>query len=144
MSEEKGWLPSEKDIESYDLLCGMLRAQRVEFDLLSKKKPNEELNKTKIKMLNRILKPLNKLLSNEDSYQFLDVLVEDEMPTYSDVVLIISQYETASQEFRARYYKKDEYKSNSIRTTKRWMTKEYPPEFYASEAEDEDEDDYEE
>jgi hypothetical protein len=141
MTSTKEWLPSEKDIENYDLLCGMLGAQRVEFDLLSKKKPNEELNKTKIKMLNRILEPLNKLLSHEDSHQFLDVLVEDNMPTYSDVVLIISQYETATQEFKDKYYKKDEHQSNTIRTIKRWMTKEYPPDFYESETDEED--DYE-
>ncbi len=138
MTDIKEWLPTEKDIEDYSLLSDMLRAQRKEFNLLSSKKPNEHLNK--IKMANRVLEPLKKLLSHEDSHKFLDTLKEDEMPTNSGVVLIIGQYETAIKEFENRYYIQDDYKLDQFRDpVTRWMTKEYPPEFYASEV---DEDEY--
>ena len=105
MTEENIWIPTEKNIEDYELLNSMLRSQRKEFDLLSNKKADVQINPLKIKMVNRVLEPLKELFSHEDSHKFLDTLNEDEMPTNSDVVLITSQYETAIGEFRSRYYK---------------------------------------
>lgn len=137
MSNNEDWLPTEKQIKEFGLLKEMLQSQRKEFDPLSSKKPNEELNKMKIKMVNRVLEPLKKILEHEDSYQFLDTLTEDDIPTNSDVVLIISQYETGVQRFKDKYYLKDEFQSNYSRDVLRWMTREYPPDFYKNEESDE-------
>ncbi|HMR00791.1 MAG TPA: hypothetical protein PKA32_00185, partial [Candidatus Gracilibacteria bacterium] len=68
MKKDDNWLPSEKDIENYQLLKDMLQAQRQEFDLLSKKKADGQLNPMKIKMVNRVLEPLNKLFKHEPSH----------------------------------------------------------------------------
>jgi hypothetical protein len=144
MTEENAWLPTEKNIEDYKLLKDMLHSQKKEFDLLSKKKSDGQLNPMKIKMANRVLEPLKELFKHEESHKFLDTLNEDEMPTNSDVVLIISQYETAVNEFRSKYYLKDKYQSNDYSTTTRWMTEEYPPDYYANEENDEDYDEDEE
>lgn len=145
MTEENAWLPTEKNIEDYKLLKDMLHSQKNEFDLLSKKKADGQLNPMKTKMANRVLQPLKELFSHEESHKFLDTLNEDEMPTNSDVVLIISQYETAISEFRSKYHIRDKYqrdKFGSIIT--RWMTQEYPPDYYANEENDEDYDEDEE
>ena len=136
MTKEDNWLPTEKDIEDYSLLKEMLKSQRHEFNLLSKKNPNVQLNLMKVKMVNRVLEPLNEILKHEPSHKFLDILSEDDMPTNSDVVLIISQYETAISEFRGKYYIEDKY-----RYTHRWMTQEFPPDYYIN---NESEEDYEE
>ena len=142
MTKKINWLPTEKNIEDYSLLKDMLRAQRQEFDLLSKKKSDGPLNKMKIKMVNRVLKPLNELLKNESSHKFLDVLHEDEMPTNSDVVLIISQYEEALQKFRDRYFLIDQNYTDGYGTPKkRWNIKENP--ILEEGQEDADEDDEE-
>ncbi len=141
MTEEKASLPTEKNIEDYKLLKDMLHSQKKEFDLLSKKKADGQLNPMKIKMVNRVLEPLKDLSQHEESHKFLDTLNEDELPTNSDIVLIISQYETAINEFRSRYYLKDEYQSSNYSTIKRWMTKEYPPDYYVNE--EYEEEDYE-
>ena len=141
MTEENDWLPTEKNIEDYKLLKDMLHSQKKEFDLLSKKKADGQLNPIKIKMANRVLEPLKEIFKHEESHKFLDPLNEDEMPTNSDVVLIISQYETAINEFRSRYYLIDKYQYT--RTT-RWMTEEYPPDYYADEENGEDYDEDEE
>ena len=105
MTEENEWLPNNKNIEDYELLKNMLYSQKKEFDLLSKKKSDEQLNPMKIKMANRVLEPLKELFKHEESHKFLDILNEDELPTNSDVVLIISQYKTAIRDFKIRYYK---------------------------------------
>jgi len=114
MSEENEWLPNNKNIEDYELLKNMLYSQKKEFDLLSKKKSDEQLNPMKIRMVNRVLEPLKELFKHEESHKFLDILNEDELPTNSDVVLIISQYETAIRDFKGRYYQ--DYQ---------WLTVEY-------------------
>ena len=132
MSKQKTWLPTEQNIEEYNLLVDMLHSQRIEFDLLSRKKTDGQLNPMKIKMINRVLEPLNELFKHEDSYKFLDTLNEEDMPTNSDVVLIISQYETAIIKFKSKYYVIDEYQRDEVGYKfKRWMTKEFPPDYYA-------------
>lgn len=127
MSKKQNDLPTEKNIKDYSLLKDMLDAQRREFDLLSKKKSDGQLNKLKIKMVNRVLEPLNELFKNEPSYKFLDVLNEDDMPTNSDVVLIISQYEGALQNFKNKYYLIDKnYTDKYDNALARWNIRENP------------------
>lgn len=130
MIEKDVWLPSEQNITDYQLLIKMLQALKSEFDILSSKKADVELNKVKIKMTNRVLEPLKELLKNESSYKFLDLLDEVDLPTNSDVVLIISQYIKAIDEFKDTYYIRDEYQSTYLNKVYRWMTKEYPPNYY--------------
>ena len=112
MTEQTDWLPTGKNIEEYKLHIDLLHSQRKEFDLLSKKKADGQLNPMKIKMVNRVLEPLRELFSHEESHTFLDIIDEDDIPTYSDVVLVISQYETAIKKFKTRYYLKDHYLLN--------------------------------
>ena len=125
MSEENNWLPTNNDLDSYNLLKDLLYSQKNEFDLLSKEKTDERLNPMKIKIANRVLMPLKELFKQEDYYEYLDTLVEDDKPTNSDVVLIISQYQTAINSFHESYYQKDKY----VTGKSRWMTKEFPPEY---------------
>lgn len=133
MTEQNGWLPTEKNLEDYKLLKDMLYSQNREFSLLSSKKADTPLNPMKIKMVNRVLAPLKEIFKNEEAHNFLDTLNEDEIPTNSDVVLIFSQYETAVEEFKSRYYVKDKYLRYS-----RWMTQECPPDYHENEADEED------
>ena len=138
MTEKNTGLPTVQNIKDYKLLRDMLRSQKNEFDLLSKKKANGQLNPIKIKIVNRVLEPLKELFKNEESHKFLDTLNDDDMPTNSDVVLIISQYETAIKDFRIKYYLRDEHKSSEYSTVTRWMTEEFPPDYYDNEENDED------
>ena len=131
MTKPETRLPTEKDIEDYELLKDILYSQKKEFQLLSAKKPDTQLNSMKMKMVNRALKPLKELFQYEESHKFLDAIDEEEMPTNSDIVLIISQYETAIDEFKARYYGEDKYKKSDYGSTiHRWMTKECPSDYY--------------
>ncbi len=127
MTKNENWLPSKENIENFSLLKDMLDAQKEEFDLLSKKKSDDHLNEMKIKMVNRVLEPLNKLLENEPSHHFLDILNKEDMPTHSDVVLIISQYQTALDSFKDKYYKLDGVNPDGFGLGRhRWNIKEDP------------------
>lgn len=70
-----------------------LQALHDEVGLLSKKKPDDAVNKFKLTLINQVLTDANEVLT--DAYQpFADFSIfnEDDMPTNSDVVLILSQY----------------------------------------------------
>ena len=69
---------------------------------------------------------------------FLDSINEDDMPTYSDIVLIISQYKTALDEFYKTYHIKDKCQSYPGRAVYRWMTQEYPLNYYDDESEEDE------
>jgi hypothetical protein len=145
MANKDSWLPTNKNIEDYSLSKDMLNSQRQEFTLLSKSKPDVQLNPMKIEMVNRVLKPLKEILKYEPSHKFLDILSEAILPTNSDVVLIISQYETAITKFYNKYYTEDKYKTDSYGRNyiRRWITQEFPPDYNATD-ESEDDDEYDE
>ena len=103
MNEKMGI--TQRDSEQYEMLQPLLFASYSEIQELSTKKPDTPLNELKVKMINRILIPLKKLLSHEDVVEFLDLLSDDELPTNSDAVLIMSQYLRALEAYRDKYYK---------------------------------------
>lgn len=86
------------------MLCPLLSGIYGELQELSKKKPDTPLNNFKVKSINRVLEPIKELLKEENMYPFLDVLDMDDMPTNSDVVLILSQYIKSMDIFHDKYY----------------------------------------
>lgn len=86
------------------MLCPLLSGIYGELQELSKKKPDTSLNNFKVKSINRVLEPIKELLKEENMYPFLDVLDMDDMPTNSDVVLILSQYIKSMDIFHDKYY----------------------------------------
>ncbi len=105
MSDKKDWLPSEKNVEDFHLHSKILDVLATEIRELSKKKQEGTLNLTKVRMINRVLKPLKEdILAHVPASIFLDLLDEDSLPNNSDAVLIISQYEAAIREFRQEYH----------------------------------------
>ena len=96
------------------MLAKLLGALYSEFSALSKKQPDALTNTFKTKQINRVLVPLKQMMNSEDSVQYLDLLSEtdDEQitgrgrSTYSDAVIIMSQYKTACDEFRRKYFNK--------------------------------------
>ena len=91
-------------VNRYELLNPLLLGVYKELQELSKKKPDTPLNNFKIKSVNRILEPIRELLKEEDVYHFLDILDMDDVPTNSDVVLILSQYIESMNIFHSKYY----------------------------------------
>lgn len=103
MNEKKSI--TQKDSEQYEMLQPLLHATYKEIQELSKKKPDTPLNPLKVKMINRILVPLKEILNDEDISEYIDLLSDDELPTNSDAVLILSQYIKALGAYKEKYYK---------------------------------------
>jgi hypothetical protein len=114
-------LPTEAEVDTYEMLHPMLDKIADEARELSKKKPDGALNELKVKMINRVLTQIKDLLKNESSVQFLDLLDTDIFPTNSDAILIISQYVAALSAFHDKYYGYDE-----LNHEQRWFTQERP------------------
>lgn len=102
------------DEERFNLLAKLLGGLYAEFSALSKKQPDALTNAFKADQVNRVLSPLKKIMASEDSTQYLDLLLEAEdgqtngkgRSSYSDAVIIMSQYKTACDEFRLKYFNK--------------------------------------
>ncbi len=105
-------MKSEKDIDDFKKL--LMQAEKVlhDFNELSKKKPNDLVNKFKIEFVNTILKKANGYLRNEfKPFDTFDVFSEDELPFNSDVVLILSQYVGCLENYRSANIQYKNYKN---------------------------------
>ena len=95
------------DEEQFNLLAKLLGGLYAEFSSLAKKQPDALTNAFKTS-------PLKQIMASEDSTQYLDLLQEADdgqangkgRSTYSDAVIIMSQYKTACDEFRLKYFNK--------------------------------------
>ena len=113
-------LPTNAQIDRYELLYPLLKSILFEVKELSKKKQDEPLNKLKVKMINKILSQIKTDVLNDDpSQEFLDLLDEETLPTNSDAVLIIAQHDAAMTKFHQKYYR-------WVGTVQRWVTRENP------------------
>lgn len=90
---------------SYDAVISLLSALYEEIQELSKKKPEATLNAQKVKMINRLLQDLLLILAEEPNAKYLDLVNDEDLPQYSDVVLILSQYVAAMKAFHKKYYR---------------------------------------
>lgn len=95
---------SQEDVNQFELLNPLINGIYKEFQDLSKKKPEAAINTYKVKVINRVLEPIKDLLANEEVFHFLDILDEDDLPTNSDVILILNQYLKALKMFYNKYY----------------------------------------
>jgi hypothetical protein len=119
--------PTEEQAATYDRLVPMLEAAHREMTELSKKKQDGIVNTLKIKMLNRLLAELGKIIESDPSHAFVDMLDEETLPQNSDAVLILSQWQAALKQYKDRHYGKDKVTYES-----RWFTIENTGERYGS------------
>jgi len=102
--------------ELHDVLMPLVHAMYEEFKEFGKKKPDAGVAKSKIEVVNRLLDRCRAVLKSEASLQFLDLLDEDDVPENSDVILMLSQYVAAMEQFKQNHYGWDGTEST-------WFTK---------------------
>lgn len=82
-----------EQVRDFEKLKVQMQELYKEISLLSKKSPDSAINKFKLKMINKLLATSNDLLDgNLKPFDDFDVFDEADMPTNSDVVVILSQY----------------------------------------------------
>ena len=81
------------DKDKFNKVNRQLSALHQEVSILSKRKPDDAINKFKLKFINQVLVEVNAVLNRKNKpFQDFATFQEDEMPTNSDVVMILAQY----------------------------------------------------
>ncbi len=101
------------DRDRFKMLYDLLRAISKEISELSKKQPDAVMNAFKVAQVNRILVPLKEAMEEEPTNEFLDLVAnptedtknEKSRHTYSDVAVILSQFQEACSEYWTRHSK---------------------------------------
>ncbi len=122
-------LPSEDQVNKFEMLEDMLDSVTKDVIEFSKKKPNENLNEYKVKLINKILFQIKDFLSGEQTVEFLEILDAETLPTYSDAVLTMGQFLVAMKQFKNKHYGFNEEEDDLAEDGEhnyRWFTKENP------------------
>ena len=89
-------------MDTFEKLYAQLLGLYEEMSLLSKKSPNDAVNKFKLKFINRQLGHSNSFLADEyRPFDDFDLFSEDDIPQNSDVVFILAQYLQCAEKLRA-------------------------------------------
>lgn len=96
---------NRNNVDTFEKLSGQLSSTYEEISLLSKKNPNDAVNKFKLKFVNKLISQSNDYLAEKykpfDDFDNFDNFDEDDIPQNSDVVFILSQYLQCFEKQRA-------------------------------------------
>jgi len=81
------------DVDKFEKINSQLFSFFEEVGALSKKKPDDAINKFKLKFINKVIDEANELLVNDyKPFEDFTRFDEDDMPSNSDIIFILSQY----------------------------------------------------
>ncbi len=84
---------SKSAVDEFIKLIMQLKDLINDISELSKKKPNDAVNKFKLKFVNKLLDRSNSfLVDSYKPFEEFDLFSEDDLPTNSDVIMVLSQY----------------------------------------------------
>lgn len=95
---------TQEKADAYDNVAPVFESVYEEIQGLCKKKPEATLNKAKIALINQILTDVKEFLEGMPVTKYLQLLDEDDLPQYSDVILILAQYDAGLNQFRGRHH----------------------------------------
>ena len=96
--------PTQAQVVEFEMLWPILKTLLSETKELSKKKADNPLNKLKVGMINKVLERVKKLLAADPTIQFLELLDDETLPSNSDAVFIVAQYDAAMEQYKDKYY----------------------------------------
>jgi hypothetical protein len=98
----KGQTMNKNSVDIFEKLSGQLLSIYDEISLLSRKNPNDAINKFKLKFINKLASQSNDYLTEKyKPFDDFDNFDEDDIPQNSDVVFILSQYLQCFEKQRA-------------------------------------------
>ena len=93
---------NRSSVDVFEKVSGQLLSIYEEISLLSKKSPNDAVNKFKLNFVNKLIAKSNEYLADRyrpfDDFEAFD---EDDIPQNSDVVFILSQYLQCFEKLRS-------------------------------------------
>ena len=114
VAQHKGKTMTEDEVNDFEKIQTQLDSLHSEISILSKKSQNDALNKFKMKFVNQAIAKANTMLGEKykpfpDFIQFED----DDLPTNSDVTMILGQYLNCLEKLRAdNISREQEYDGN--------------------------------
>jgi hypothetical protein len=91
-----------KDIELFEKLNAQLEGLYEEISILSKKSPNDAVNKFKLKFINQVLTDVSSIFAEKyRPFKDFQSFSEDDLPTNADVTFMLSQYINCMEKLRA-------------------------------------------
>ena len=101
MTKQMGTL-TVGQVQQYEEVQSQLTALYAEVTTLAKKSPDAPLNGFKVKIVNERLRSANQLLDGiHRPFESFDQFNEDDLPTGSDVALVLSQYLNSLEGWRS-------------------------------------------
>ena len=99
----------EEEVFKFEKVQGQIEGLYKEIGLLSKKSPNDAVNKFKLKFINQLLIIANSLLTGDyKPLEGFETFEEEDLP-YSDVTFIFEQYLNCLEKFRGDNVSCDSY-----------------------------------
>ena len=95
-------MKDQSEVESLEKLIGQLQGLHSEITLLAKKSPNDAVNTFKLGLINRVIKTGNDVLGpNYLPFDDFEGFNADDLPSSSDVALVLSQYMEEAERYRS-------------------------------------------
>lgn len=100
---------NKDEVNKFEKLQAQLEGLHTEISALSKKSQNDALNKFKLKFVNQILSEANQLLGNSyKPFSDFSLFDDSDIPSNSDVAMILTQYLNCFEKLRADNIKAQE------------------------------------
>lgn len=89
------------DIQRFEKMKIQIKEMYKEVSLLSKRSPDSAINEFKLRFVNNLLGIANDFLTgNYKPFDDFNIFSNDDLPTNSDIVMIISQYIECLEKFK--------------------------------------------
>src|SRR5690606_8093231 len=99
---------TKQEVDNFEKLQAQLEGLHNEISALSKKSQNDALNKFKLKFVNKIISDSNELLGeNYKPFSDFETFEENDIPTNSDVAMMLTQYLSCFEKLRADNVKQE-------------------------------------
>ncbi len=90
------------EVEKLEKIIGQLQGAYKEISILAKKSPSDSLNPFKLKLINKVIEASNEILGEKyKPFDQFDQFEADDLPSNSDVTMILAQYMEEAERFRS-------------------------------------------
>jgi hypothetical protein len=93
---------NQSEVEALEKLIGQLQGLHSEISLLAKKAPSDAINAFKLRLINNVIAAANDVLGpNYLPFGNFEAFVSDDVPSTSDVALVLAQYMEEAERYRS-------------------------------------------